>query len=129
MGDICRMHDTIRANAVLHEDPGFIGWLKKFEGQTVTVETVDYGPGETIGTLVAELTLRLADGTTETIEGPTLREVTEDGVCGYGLEFDYEEEQLRAMLQAAVDDPGNGLEDDDREALRDELGTLHEFYR
>lgn len=129
MGDICRMHDTNRANAVLHQDPEFIGWLKKLEGQTVTIEAVDYGPGESIGTLVAELTLRLADGTTETIDGPTLREVTEDGVCGYGLEFECEEEQLRAMIQAAVDDPGNGLDEHDRDALRDELGTLHEFYQ
>lgn len=128
MGDICRMHDTIRANAVLHQDPEFNGRLKKLTGQTVTIEAVDYGPGESIGTLVAELTLRLADGTTEIIDGPTLREVSEDGVCGYGLEFDYEEEQLRAMIQAAADDPDNGLEDDDRGRLRDELETLHEFY-
>ena len=128
MGDICRMRDTARANAVLHQDREFDGWLKKLEGQTVTIESVDYGPGETIGTLVAELTLRLADGTTETVEGPTLREVTEDGVCGYGLEFEYEEDELRRMIQVAADHPDNGLDDHDRDALREELERLHEFY-
>ena len=129
MGDICRMHDTIRANAVLHQDADFAGWLTKLTGQTVTIEAVEYGPGEVIGTIVAEFRFRMADDSTETVTGPMLREVTEDGVCGYGLEFEYAEEQLGVMIQAAADDQDNGLDDDDRDALRDELATLHEFYQ
>lgn len=126
MGSICDERDTRRANAVLHEDPEYIDWLRNCEGATIA--SVDYGPGEAIGTIVANFSLQLPDGTTTTITGPTLREVTEDGICGFSLQFDYEQDKLRQLLTAAIANPGNGLDDDDRETLREELTVLPEYY-
>lgn len=128
MGSISDMHSTSQASAVLHEDADFLGWLRKYEGQTLIVETVTYGPGETIGTIVAELTVRTSDGSTETIPGPNLREVTESGVCGYDLQDEYDQDELKAMLEAAIANPDNGLDENDRESLREDLADLAEYY-
>lgn len=126
MGSICDMHNAHRAAAVLERDPEFLGDLRRFVGATIlSLETT---VNEPIGTIKAYLALRMPDGTETTMDGPTLREVTDCGVVGFSLEDDYGQDELRGLIEGAVSDPDNGLDDDDRRALREELEALPDYY-
>ena len=126
MGSICDMHNAHRAAAVLERDPELLGDLRRFAGATILgVQTT---VNEPIGTIRACLTLRMPDGSEATMYGPTLREVTDCGIVGFSLEEDYGQDELRRLIEGAIADPDNGLDDDDREALREELETLPDYY-
>lgn len=126
MGSICDMHNAHRAATVLERDPEFLGDLRRFVGATIlSVETM---VNEPIGTIKSFLNVRMPDGKETTVDGPTLREVTDCGVLGFSLEEEYEQDELRGLIEAAITDPNNGLGDDDRETLREELEALPDYY-
>jgi len=126
MGSICDMHNAHRAAAVLERDPEFMAGLRAFVG--ATIEAVDMEVNEPIGTIRAYLTLRMPDGGEATMDGPTLREVTDCGVVGFDLQESYELDDLRGLIEGAIADPDNGLDGGDREALREELAGLADHY-
>ena len=126
MGDICRMHDANRAAAVLEEDPAFVASAERYIGATVERSHICVNDSE-CGTIGIELVLRLADGT-EAYVMAERQETSEDGVCGFELERDYTKADLRRMLKAAIKREGNGLDDDDRESLREDLRELGNYY-
>ena len=131
MGSICNMNNASRSAAVLAKDPNYLSYWQRFVGATITgINMVANDPN--IGTITLVFTVSMPDGTnptTETLDGPTLREASDSGILGMGLEELYEEEtELRDLMTAAADDPTNGLDEDDRAAIREEIGELEEYY-
>ena len=126
MGSICDMHNANRAAAVFAEDPHFLSYLRGFVG--ATIEAVELSVNDPIGTISAFFNVRLPDGETKTLSGPLLAETLESGIAGFDLQETYEQAELRRMLEAAIANPENGLDEDDREALREELAELPNYY-
>ena len=126
MGSICDMHNANRAAAVFEEDPDFLSYLRGFVG--ATIESVDLSVNDPIGTIAAVFEVRLPDGETKTLSGPLLAETLESGIAGFDLQETYEQAELRRMLEAAIANPENGLDEDDRDALREELEDLPNYY-
>lgn len=126
MGSICRMNDTTRAAAIYRQDPDFLSPVRRYVGATIV--GVDLSINDPIGTISALLTVRMADGTTEELDGPVLAEEMESGVLGFDLQDRYERDELRRLLEAAIADPDNGLDEHDRRAIRGELEGLDEHY-
>ena len=126
MGSICDMHNANRAAAVFAEDPHILSYLRGFVG--ATIEAVELSVNDPIGTISAFFNVRLPDGETKTLSGPLLAETLESGIAGFDLQETYEQAELRRMLEAAIANPENGLDEDDREALREELAELPNYY-
>ena len=126
MGDICRMNDANRTAAVCEQDETFLDGLKRYIG--ATIEFVALSVNDPIGSISAAFSVRLPNGEVETLAGPLLAEVSESGVLGFELQEQYDEGELRLLLTAAIADADNGLDDRDRDAMRDELQGLPEYY-
>ena len=126
MGSICDMRDTHRTAAVYEQDETYLDPLRRFIG--ATIESVDLAVNDPIGTIAAFFNVRMPDGQVETLEGPLLAETHESGVLGFDLQDQYEQDELRRLLTAAIADPGDGLDDRDREAMRAELDELANYY-
>jgi hypothetical protein len=126
MGSICDMHSASRAAAVYAQDPTFLDDLRRYIG--ATIESVSLSVNEPVGTISASFGVRMPDGEVETLEGPRLGETCESGVVGFDLQEQYEENELRRLIEAAVADPENGLDERDREALRAEIEDLPNYY-
>lgn len=126
MGSICDMRDTHRTAAVYEQDATFLDPLRRFVG--ATIESVDLSVNDPIGTITASFNVRMPDGQVETLDGPRLAETHESGVLGFDLQDQYEQDELRGLLTAAVAEPENGLDDRDRDAMRAELDELPNYY-
>lgn len=126
MGSICDMHNANRAAAVFEEDPDFLSHLGGFVG--ATIESVEVSVNDPIGTISALFSVRLPNGDAQTLSGPLLAETLDSGIAGFDLQENYEQAELRRMLEAAIANPENGLDEDDRDALREELGDLANYY-
>jgi hypothetical protein len=55
-------------------------------------------------------------------------EDAESGVLGFDLQDRYERDELRQLLETAIADPDNGLDEHDRRAMRDECERLSDYY-
>lgn len=126
MGSICDMHNANRAAAVFEEDPAFLSYLRGFIG--ATIESVELSVNEPIGTISAFFNVRLPDGETKTLSGPLLAETLDSGIAGFDLQENYDQDELLRMLEAAITNPENGLDEDDRASLREELEDLPNYY-
>jgi len=120
------MNDTNRAAAILRQDADFLAPLRRFIG--ATIEAVDLSVNDPIGVISALLTVRMPDGTTEELDGPTLAEEMGSGVLGFELQDRYEKDELRRLLETAIADPDNGLDEHDRRAMRDDCERLSNYY-
>ena len=126
MGSVCDMNNAKRSAAVMQEAKGFLAGLKGLIGATVIDVGVEIN--EPIGTVKAFFRFQLPDGKQMSEDGPLLAEVTDGGICGFSLEESYEEAELRKMIEAAIANRENGLDDDDRERLGEELDELSNYY-
>ena len=126
MGSVCRLNDTNRAAAILRQDADFLAPLRRYVG--ATIEAVDLSVNDPIGSISALLTLRMPDGTTEELDGPVLAEDAESGVLGFDLQDHFRQCELRRMLETAIADPDNGLDEHDRRAMRDDCERLSDYY-
>jgi len=126
MGSICDMHNAQRAAAVYEKDESFLSILKEFVG--AKIESVSLSLNDPVGTISASFQVRMPDGEVETLEGPRLGETLESGVLGFDLQEQYEQDELRRLLTAAIADPENGLDERDRDAMRVELDELSNYY-
>ena len=126
MGDICRMHDAIRTTAVYEHDATYLDGLKRYIG--ATIESVALSVNDPIGAISACFGVRMPDGEVETLQGPLMGETCESGVLGFDLQEQYEEHDLRRLMEAAIAAPDNGLDDRDRDAMRAELDELSDYY-
>jgi hypothetical protein len=126
MGDICRMHDANRTAAVYEQDTTFLDDLRRYVG--ATIQSVALSVNDPIGSISAAFNVRMLNGEVETLAGPLLAEVSESGVLGFELQEQYEEDELRRLLAAAIADSDNGLDDRDRDAMRAELDELPNYY-
>jgi hypothetical protein len=126
MGSINDMRNANRAAAICREDEGFLDYMRRYIG--ATVEAVQLSVNDPIGTIAALFTVRLDNGETQRLDGPRLAETFESGVLGFDLQEQYQQEDLRRLLEAAIANPDNGLDERDRDALREELEELPNYY-
>lgn len=130
MGSCADMSATNRAAAVLEKAPPDAGYpvpeLKALVGQTVTVQSVEISSEHT-ERLTAFAKLVDASGKQHLVELGTVLEIADEGVCGYALEDHFEDtEVLAQMLRDAIADEKNGLDEEDRDSLREDLESLEE---
>lgn len=110
----------------MEQDPQFLDDLRQFVGATIT--GVEMTVNEPIETIRAFFNVRTPDGNETTMSGPMLREVTDSGIAAFDLQEEYDQDELRGLIEGAVADPDNGLDDDDRKSLREELAELPNYY-
>ncbi len=129
MGSISDMHNTNRAGAVLARDPNRPD-IARLVGKVVTIIDAGVGPGGSSVAVSGYIKLSI-EGEPEVITidlGDDLQ-LADEGVCSYNLQDFYEEDELRAMIEATIADEDNGLDEDDRNQLREELKELESYYR
>jgi hypothetical protein len=125
MGSSSDMAATNRAVAVLDKAPadqhGYpILDLRGYVGQKVTVAEVFLG-SEQLASISAQAKLITESGEHVWVSLGTVAELADTGVCGYALEEYFESHVLRTMLESAIADEANGLDLDDRDALREDI--------
>ena len=130
MGSVARMNMMNRAFAVLSQDPNGFTHLGRFLGGTLVSFDMDVDEMCESIEAVPVIRCRYSDGPPEAIPSTRLATLTEDGICGCSLEQRYEKEELRAMMQAALDASmtNENLSEHDRIALREELEELDTWY-
>jgi hypothetical protein len=119
------MAATNRAVAVLEKAPAgydscLIPDLRGYVGQKVTVAEVRLD-GERLASISAGANLVTEDGESVWVNLGTVVEIADSGVCDYALEEHFERHVLRTMLEAAIADESNGLDPDNRDALRKDI--------
>ena len=128
MGSMTEAAQTRRAVALLDEAPpdydgSPLPELRRHLGEQVTIEDVILN-NEHAERITAQASIVTGDGETHRVELGTVAEITGEGVCGYSLEDSFPRDVLRRMIEAALADSNNDLDDHDREKLREHLAQL-----